>query len=170
MRTLVSPHAIIPAAEVAGPAVPIELLDEGRARLFRVDIHSTDLVKTSEWPDDKILAALAVNLMHAAWLEPRLLCDDYRKDTKITNIGDLKIHANGSYDGVAIGINDMNLPLFKTSPLFHVLSTERKDLVCKLAVVGPAIFHPTRVSSNTPITTPKPIQKRGKLSAIFYSV
>ena len=170
MRTLVPPRAIVPATKVSGPAVPVELLSDGHARLFRVDLHSTALVKTDMWPSLSVLSALVENIMHQAWLEPRLLCDDFRKDNKVSMLGEIKIHANGTYDGVAVGIIDMNLPTLEASPLFHVLTIEKTDLVCKFAVVGPAIFHPTRVSSNTLITTPSPIQKRGKLSAIFYSV
>ena len=166
MRTLVTPDACLPSADVTGCSIPCNLLYEGRARLYRVDVFTSELINTALWEKRLHGSRLVTAVLHETWLLP----------AKLLSAGDnpaLGFHKNisfsssGTYDGLAIEIKKPEeLPSFGKSPVFHVISVKRTDLVLKLAVVGPGLFHPTRVSSNI-LTDPLHNNKRNKYSAIF---
>ena len=79
----------------------------------------------------------------------------------------IRLHSCGTYDGITIEVCDMDhIPILPHSPFFHCIMTKKSDLVLKLIFVGPAIFHPMRVSTNVPIG-PLPTPKNRTLVATF---
>ena len=160
------------ASEAPKVSIPVELLDDGKARLFRVDVHSHDLEPASTWAEQLKYSGVITRLLYDAWLEPRILCDEYRASNEHLvywgAYANLSVQANGAYDGIAVGFQPASLiPAIPETPLFHIVKTEVKDLVCKFAILGPALFHPTRVSSNVPNNIPLPNKTKNKLVAYF---
>ena len=161
------PAGVVMASDAKGPTIPIELLQDGKARLFRVDVHAEDLAHPRGWAEQLIKSGLITRLLQDAWLEPRILCDEHRTKRAPQIYDGFMVRANGSYDGLAIGLSTLSFAHSPPSPLFHVIKVETTDMVCKVAILGPALFHPTRVSSNINTNFPSPIQKKNKLAAYF---
>ena len=155
------------AADAKEPTIPIELLYEGKARLFRVDIHAENLEHPGVWVERLQQSGLVTRLFHDSWLEPRLLCDDYRTNFGPDHYKNLLVSANGSYDGLAISLKSLSFTHTSLTPLFHIVKIDISDCLCKMAILGPALFHPTRVSSNVPTHIPPPQKKKDKLAAYF---
>ena len=148
MRLLVEPEKLIPTCMVGDKcAIPATLLADGKARLYRIDIFS-------EYGTLKHLSPqhIVVLTRFVTWF-----LDDTFFAARICNTSfpGCEIMSNGTYDGFVLKITSLaNIPVLSHSRVHHTVTVTTTPYVCKLAVVGPARFHPLRVSSNVPMTFP----------------
>ena len=148
MRLLVEPSKLLPTCAVFDTcSIPATLLADGKARLYRVDIFlehgKLDHLSSQH---------TAILSRFVTWF---LDTTFYSATIQNTVFPGCEILSNGTYDGFVLKITSLaNIPLLPHASVHHTVTVTTTPYVCKLAIVGPARFHPLRVSSNIPITFP----------------
>ena len=125
--------------------IPATVTRQASVRLFRVDIY----------PQYGLLPSKEETLH---WKLVRLVGNIFLKALRSGTLADASpgyaaVKSAGTYDGFALEIKDFdNIPMLPHALLFHCVHYRYSERVLRLAFVGPAIFHPVRVSTNVPTT------------------
>ena len=158
MRTLAKPADMVTACAVKGDcSIPGHLLADDHARLFRVDIFK-------EYGRLEHLAPVQMRklIRGVTWVFGQAFNNGTLANVELLGCD---IISSGTYDGFVLKVRDIDcIPLLPHEHLFHAVAITRTPFVLKIAIVGPALFHPLRVSSNISLITNA--KKRAK-SAIF---
>ena len=157
MRNLLPSSGTLPAVNALKLCtIPKTLLENGQGRLLRVDTFLAH---------GKIEQLTDIQLLKIRRLVNYLLQHGLVRGYMPSSFPGIKIHSSGTYDGMAIEVVDIDqVPYLPHVSMYHIISLKLTQFVYKLAIIGPAVFHPVCVSNNIPVLS---ITTKTPLAAIF---